>query len=80
MGNRQRRRVRERVPPVSPHWPNPDPRRIAEDEAATRLRRLAKQRKVIEREIDVEVDRLEGWGFTWPTIARAMGVTRQAAR
>lgn len=80
MGKRQRRRLREQGPPVMRYWPNPDPKRVAEDEATTRLRRLVDQRKVIEREIDAEVDRLEGWGFSWPAIARAMGVTRQAVR
>lgn len=63
------------------YWPaTVDPRRAAEDEATARLRRLVGQRAVIDREIDAEVDRLEGWGFSWPTIARALGVTRQAAR
>jgi hypothetical protein len=63
------------------YWPSTtDPRRAAEDEATARLRRLVGQRAVIEREIDAEVDRLEGWGFTWPTIARALGVTRPSAR
>jgi hypothetical protein len=44
------------------------------------LRRLVDQRKVIEREINTEIDRLEAWGFSWPAISRALGVTRQAAR
>jgi hypothetical protein len=35
---------------------------------------------MIDQEIDAEVDRLEDLGCSWPTIARAMGVTRQAAR
>jgi hypothetical protein len=80
MGERQRRRLRDHGSPVMGYWPNPDPKQVAEDEATTRLRRLVAQRKVIEREIDAEVDRLEGGGFNWPTIARALGVTRQAAR
>lgn len=80
MGKRQRRPLREHHAPVMRCWPNPDPKRVAEDEATTQLRRLVDQRRVIEREIDAEVDRLEGWGFNWPTIARALGVTRQAAR
>jgi hypothetical protein len=64
-----------------PYWPSTiDPRRAAEDDAAVRLRRLVHQRAVIDREIDAEVDRLEGRGFSWPVIARALGVTRQAAR
>lgn len=62
------------------YWPNADPQRLAEDEATTRLRRLVDQRKVIDQEINTEVDRLEGGGFSWPVIARGLGVTRQAAR
>jgi len=63
------------------YWPaTNDPRSAAEDDATARLRRLVVQRSVIDREIDAEIDRLEGWGFSWPTITRALGVTRQAAR
>ena len=80
MGKRRRRRLRQDRLPVMHYWPDPDPKRVAEDEAARRLRRLIDQRKVIEREIDAEVDRLEAWGFSWPAIARSLGVTRQAAR
>jgi hypothetical protein len=80
MGKRQRRRLREHGQPVMPHWTDPDPKRDAEDEATTRLRRLVDQRKVIDREIDAEIDRLEVWGFTWAVIGRALGVTPQAAR
>jgi hypothetical protein len=80
MGKRQRRRLREQAEPVKRYWPNGDPKRMAEDEATLRLRRLVDQRKVIDQEIDAEVDRLEGWGFSWPAVARALGVTRQAAR
>lgn len=80
MGKRQRRRLREQRPPVGISLRNPDPKRLGEDEATARLRRLVAQRGAIEREIDAEVDRLEGGGFSWPAIARALGVTRQAAR
>jgi hypothetical protein len=82
MGKRQRRRLREQgLPAVMPYWPSTtDPRRAAEDDGAVRLRRLVDQRAMIDREIDAEVDRLEGWGFSWPVIARSLGVTRQAAR
>lgn len=81
MGKRQRRRLREHGEPVMPYWPSTtDPRRAAEDDATARLKRLVGQRAVIDREIDAEVNRLEGCGFSWPTIARALGVTRQAAR
>jgi hypothetical protein len=44
-----------------------------------RLRCLVEQRARIEHEIDAEVDQLHIWGFDWPTIAGALGVTRQAA-
>jgi hypothetical protein len=81
MGKRQRRRLREQSQPVAPYRPwRIDPKRAAEDEATARLGRLVNQRDVIDREIDAEVDRLEGWGVSWPTIGRALGVTRQAAR
>ena len=80
MGKRGRRRMRAQSTPAMRYWPNPDPKCVAEDEAMTRLRRLVDQRSVIEREIDAKVDRLVGQGFNWPTIARALGVTRQAAR
>jgi|SRR5581483_5447247 len=81
MGKRQRRRVRDQRASVVPQQPSPDDQgRIAADKATARLRRLVDQLAVIDREIDAEIDRLEGWGFSWPTIARALGVTRQAAR
>jgi hypothetical protein len=81
MGKRQRRRLREQSQPVTRYSPATiDPRQSAEDEATARLKRLVDQRAVIEREIDAEIDRLECSGFTWPTIARALGVSRQATR
>lgn len=80
MGKRQRRRMREQTTPAMRYWPNPDPKRVAEDEATIRLRRLVDQRAVVDQEIDAEVDRLECRGYSWPAIARALGVTRQAAR
>jgi hypothetical protein len=80
MGKRQRRRLRQQIPPAARYWPNRDPKRVAEDEAVDGLRQLVVLRERIEREIDAEVDRLQGWGFNWPTIARGLGVTRQAAR
>jgi hypothetical protein len=69
MGKRQRRRLRDQARPVMRYWPNPDPQRAAEDEATARLKRLVGQRAAIDREIDAEIDQLEGWGFSWPTIA-----------
>jgi hypothetical protein len=81
MGKRQRRRLRQQSQAVVPYGPSRiDPKRVAENEATTRLRRLVQQRTVIEREIDAEVDRLECWGFSWYAIGQALGVTRQAAR
>jgi hypothetical protein len=81
MGKRQRKRLRDQNQPVMRYWPaTTDPRRSAKDEATARLKRLVDQRAVIEREIDAEVERLAGWGFGWPAIAGALGVTRQAAR
>jgi hypothetical protein len=80
MGKRQRRRLREQRPPEMRYWPSRDPKRVGEDEAIEGLRELVVLRERIEREIDSQVDRLEGWGFSWPVIARGLGVTRQAAR
>jgi hypothetical protein len=81
MGKRQRRRLREQSRPVIPsrRW-STDQRRTAEDEVTAHLRRLVEQRTRIDREINSEIDRLATWGFSWGTIARALGVSRQAAR
>ena len=80
MGKRQRRRMREQGPHLQQHRPDLDAGRDPTGEATARLRRLVDQRSRIQHEIDAEVGRLHGWGFDWPTIARALGVTRQAAR
>jgi hypothetical protein len=80
MGNRQRRRLREQGPTAVRFGPNDDAKRIAEEKAIKGLRDLVVLRGRIEHEIDAEVDRLQGWGFGWPVIARGLGVTRQAAR
>jgi hypothetical protein len=53
---------------------------VAQDEATARLRQLVEQRAAIDRELDREIDDLEAKGFGWPRIARALGVSRQAAR
>jgi hypothetical protein len=64
-----------------PTWPwATDQRHTAEDEVTGHLRRLVEQRALIDREINAEIDRLATWGFSWGTIARALGVTRQGAR
>jgi SOS response regulatory protein OraA/RecX len=64
-----------------PPWPwSTNQRRTAEEEVTAHLRRLVVQRARIEHEIDAEIDRLTGRGFSWGTIARALRVTRQAAR
>lgn len=80
MGKRQRRRLREqdRLPPRP--RPDLDLHRDPTGEATARLRDLVEQLAGLRLEIDTEVDLLYGWGFDWPTIARALGVTRQAAR
>jgi hypothetical protein len=81
MGKRQRRRLREENRAVPPSWPwATDQRSSAEREVTAHLRRLVEQRARIEQEIDAEIDRLFCWGFSWGTIARALGVTRQASR
>lgn len=79
MGKRQRRRLREHQH-ARFFRPDLDAARDPTGEATARLRRLVEQRLRIEPEIDGEVDRLHDWGFDWPTIASALGVTRQAAR
>jgi hypothetical protein len=80
MGKRQRRRLRDQGPAEVRSGPSDDPKRIAEDAAIEGLRELVVLRERIEREIDSKVDRLQGWGFSWPVIGRGLGVTRQAAR
>jgi Rad3-related DNA helicase len=80
MGKRQRRRIREQHLAERSHLPDQRVQRAAEDEMALRLTRLVRQRARIQHEIDAEVVRLQGRGVGWPAIARALGVTRQAAR
>ncbi|HVT21898.1 MAG TPA: hypothetical protein VHE57_10955, partial [Mycobacteriales bacterium] len=79
MGKRQRRRLREQ-PNNRTFRGDLEAARDPTGEATARLRRLVDQRVRIEGEIDSEIDQLHGWGFDWPTIAAALGVTRQAAR
>lgn len=80
MGKRQRRRTREQREVVTPCRRDLDAGRDHDGEATARLKLLIEQRAQIQNEIDAEVDCLERWGFDWPTIGRALGVTRQAAR
>jgi hypothetical protein len=80
MGKRQRRRTREQREVVTPIRRDLQAGRDDDGEATARLKLLVEQRAQIQTEIDAEVDCLEGWGFDWPTIGRALGVTRQAAR
>jgi len=79
MGKRQRRRVREHPNDRMFRW-DLEAARDPTGEATAQLRSLVEQRARIEHEIDAEVDQLHRWGFDWPTIAAALGVTRQAAR
>ncbi|HTQ19411.1 hypothetical protein [Mycobacterium sp.] len=79
MGKRQRRRLREH-PNTRISRTDLQAARDPTGDATARLRGLVEQRACIEHEIDTEVDQLHRWGFDWPTIADAVGVTRQAAR
>lgn len=87
MGKRERRRRRERLAaesltPEVPH--RRDARRLAVQIAGTAMGRdlaqLAEQLRDAERPIDDEIDRLVGLRVSWPVIAAALGVSRQAAR
>jgi hypothetical protein len=77
MGKRERRRQRERRLTTNlalrRRWPNPPPR-------ADHLRELVVQRDALREEIENEVERLADAGTSWPAIAAALGVSRQAAR
>lgn len=46
----------------------------------THLAQLVQARRLLDDEMDAEVDRLATSGVSWPVIAIALGVTRQAAR
>jgi hypothetical protein len=62
MGKRQRRRRRDQTLTFQQRFDRGQ--RVTDEDGATeRLRRLVEQRAVLEREIDAETDRLEGWGF-----------------
>jgi hypothetical protein len=80
MGKRQRRRQREVSAARQPRdgsSPNYGP---LVRSATERLVRLVDQRTRIETAIDDEIEHLRGSGLGWPSIARGLGVTRQAAR
>ena len=80
MGKRQRRRLREQRELTTQSRPDTERRRDPTGEATARLAQLVEQQSRLQLEIDAEVDELERFGFDWPTIAHALGVTRQAAR
>ncbi|HVX68655.1 MAG TPA: hypothetical protein VHA79_03060 [Mycobacteriales bacterium] len=80
MGKRQRRRLREQYRVLPRPRPDLELHRDPTGEATARLKDLVDQLARLQLEIDTEIDLLYGWGFDWPTIARALGVTRQAAR
>ena len=91
MGKRQRRRDRQQSlakPMPQPH-PLSIPRRHDQWPAFVRLAGAALTRELVtlvdqqreaEAAIDREVDRLVRLGVSWPLIADALGVSRQAAR
>lgn len=79
MGKRQRRRLREGL--STRHSSAPTERaRSGEAPPGAHLRRLVDQRKALDAEIDAEIERLRLADAGWPAIARALQVTRQAAR
>lgn len=80
MGKRQRRRLREQYRVLPRPRPDLELHRDPAGEATARLRHLVEQMAGLQHEVDTEVDLLYSWGFDWPTIANALGVTRQAAR
>ena len=80
MGKRQRRRLREEHRVLPRPRPDLELHRDPTGEATARLRHLVEQVAGPQHEIDTEIYLLYGWGFDSPTIANALGVTRQAAR
>ena len=87
MGKRERRRRRERlltesVTPSLPrrHDARPATVRLAGSAMGLELAALAAQLHEVERAVDDEVARLVALGVSWPVIATALGVSRQAAR
>ncbi len=63
------RRVRIRKPPPA-----------AIPDAVEQLRQLVAQRESASVAVDREVNRLRRLGASWPDVAKALGVSRQAAR
>jgi hypothetical protein len=73
MGKRERQRRRDRVrataPPAAPPTAN-----------LAQLRQLVEGQRHLEQAIAASVDQLRAAGIGWPSIAEALGVSRQAAR
>jgi hypothetical protein len=74
MGRRQRRRAR-----VRKRQPKPAKAPVV-DERTLRLAELVADTRRLAHQVDVEIDRVTRRGVGWPAIAKALGVTRQAAR
>jgi hypothetical protein len=80
MGKRQRRRLREAAS-LEQSGDTAEPARGRGLEGATaHLAELIEERRRIELALDEEIERLRRAGLGWPAIARALSVTRQAAR
>ena len=87
MGKRERRRRREQLaghPQLTPLPHRLDVRQVYVRIAGPSLTRplvdLVQRAADAQAAVDTEVDRLVTAGVGWPTIADALGVTRQAAR
>lgn len=73
MGKRSRRRQRARAVAVVGVAAQPSG-------PTDRLHVLVERRNELERQIEVETDRLAAFGIGWPAIAAALGLSRQGAR
>jgi len=80
MGKRERRRRREASAFVASLTGSASPSLRSTSCGVDVLRDLVQRRQDLERAIDCEVDRLAASGVGWPTIAAALGVSRQAVR
>ena len=87
MGKRERRRRRAQLagrPSLTPLPHRLDARqvyvRIAGPSLTRPLAELVQRAAEAQAAVDAEVERLVAAGVGWPTIATALGVTRQAAR
>src|SRR4051812_38041963 len=77
MGKPERRRRREAASLAESSPPPALPPTVP---TVDTLRRLVDRRGRLEQAIACEVDRLAAAGVSWPQIAAALGVSRQAAR